>query len=77
LQGILQGISVKLPVRGDFRAKFSLRFPCLGRRIPDSAEQGIFIGQQGIFRADQVTSKRIPIAEAAPLPGRGLAQDLP
>ena len=26
------------------------------------------MGQQGIFRTDQVTWKRIPVGEAAPLP---------
>src|SRR5262249_15488638 len=53
LQGILQGISAKLPLRGDFWVEFPFSFPCLARQIPYSAEQGIFEGQQGISHADQ------------------------
>jgi hypothetical protein len=60
LQGILQGIFAKMPLWGDFRAKFSLRFQSLTRQIPYSAEQGIFRGQQGIFRAVQGTKRTAP-----------------
>jgi hypothetical protein len=57
-----------MPVWDNFSVEFYLRFPCFARQNPYSAEQGILIGQQGIFRADQVTSKRIPVGEATPLP---------
>jgi hypothetical protein len=34
---------------GDFHAKFSFSVPCFACEIPYSAEQGILLGEQGIF----------------------------
>ena len=52
-----------MPLRGDFRAEFSFRFPCLACQIPYSAEQGILGQQQGIVRAGRgMDEARAPTA---------------